>query len=75
MVNYYRDTWIRRSEILAHLSKLTSKNAKWRWTEIKQQAFDTVKKVIAQETLLRHPDFNKAFEIHTDASKYQWELL
>ena len=26
---------------------------------------------MSQETLLRHPDFNKEFEIHTDASKYQ----
>ena len=71
MVNYYRDMWIRRSEILAPLSKITSKTAKWQWTEVEQQAFDTIKKIVSQETLLRHPDFNKEFEIHTDASKYQ----
>ena len=71
MVNYYRDMWIRRSEILAPLSKITSKTAKWQWTEIEQQAFDTIKRIVSQETLLRHPDFNKEFEIHTDASKYQ----
>jgi len=29
------------------------------------------KKVIAKETLLAYPDFNKPFKIHTDASHYQ----
>ena len=71
MINYYRDMWIRRSEILAPLASLTSKSAKWQWNPEHQQAFDTIKKIIKQETLLRHADFNKPFEIHTDASKYQ----
>ena len=71
MINYYRDMWIRRSDILAPLAKLTSKEAKWKWTEEHQNAFDTIKRIVSQETLLRHPDFNKPFEIHTDASKAQ----
>ena len=71
MINYYQDMWIRRSEILAPLSEITSKNSKWSWNKEQQQAFDTIKKIVSQETLLRHPDFNKPFEIHTDASKYQ----
>jgi len=29
------------------------------------------KKVIAKETMLAYPDFNKAFQIHADASHYQ----
>ena len=71
MINYYRDMWIRRSEILAPLTQLTSKNAKWDWKNEHQMAFNTIKKIFSQETLLRHPDFNKPFEIHTDASKAQ----
>ena len=33
MINYYRDMWIRRSEILAPLTKLCSKNNKFVWKE------------------------------------------
>ena len=38
---------------------------------LKKKAFYKINKIIKQETLLRHADFNKPFEIHTDASKYQ----
>ena len=71
MVNYYRDMWAKRSEILAPLSALTSNKATWKWTHIEQAAFDTMKKVMSKETLLIYPDFNKTFEIHTDASHTQ----
>ena len=71
LINYYRDMWIRRSDILAPLATLTSKQTKWEWTEQHQQAFDTIKRIVSQETLLRHPDFKEPFEIHTDASKSQ----
>ena len=30
-----------------------------------------MKKIVAKEVLLAYPDFTKAFEIHTDASKTQ----
>ena len=71
MVNYYRDMWIRRSHILAPLNALTKKGNKWHWGETEQRAFDNIKRVMAKETLLHYPDFNKPFEIHTDASHYQ----
>ena len=71
MVNYYRDMWPKRSENLAPLSALTSSKVKWEWTAEHQKAFETMKILIAKETLLTYPDFNKTFEIHTDASKLQ----
>ena len=71
LVNYYRDAWIRRSEVLAPLTKLAGKNSEWKWTEVEQNAFDTIKRIIARDVLLAFPDFSKPFEIFTDASKHQ----
>jgi hypothetical protein len=71
LINYYRDMWVRRSHLLAPLSKLLSKNVKWKWTAIEQQAFENIKKVIGKEVLLAYPNFNKPFEIYTDASHLQ----
>ena len=75
MINYYRDMWIRRSEILAPLTHLTSDKNKWEWTNVHQRSFDLIKKVLSRETLLAYPDFSKPFEIHTDASDYQLGLV
>ena len=71
MINYYRDMWRGRSGLLAPLTQLTSKTAKWEWTNTHQKAFEDIKKVISKETLLAYPNFNKPFVVHTDASKTQ----
>ncbi len=71
IVNYYRDMWVRRSHILAPLAALTSKTAKWKWTDTERAAFEDMKRIIAKETLLAYPDFSKPFVIHTDASHTQ----
>ena len=71
MINYYRDMWIRQSEILSPLTKLCSKGVKFHWDAEQQQAFDIIKRLISQEVLLAYPNFNELFEIHTNASAYQ----
>lgn len=71
LVNYYRDMWIRRSDILAPLARLTSKTVKWNWTAECSDAFRKMKKVLSKEVLLAYPDFSKTFVIHTDASHSQ----
>jgi RNase H-like domain found in reverse transcriptase len=35
------------------------------------KGFENVTRLITKETLLTYPNFNKTFEIHTDASKVQ----
>jgi hypothetical protein len=84
MVQYYRDMWARRSEMLAPLTDLVgesretkttrmnkTKKKPWRWDPIHQQVFDNVKAAIAKETVLAYLDFSKPFEIYTDASLIQ----
>ena len=71
IINYYRDMWKRRSDLLAPLSTLCSPKAKWRWTDVEQKAFEAVKAAISKDVLLSYPDFSQPFNIHTDASKCQ----
>ncbi len=84
MVQYYRDMWVRRSEMLAPLADLVgecgemkttklnkTKKKPWRWDPIHQQALDDIKAAIAKETVLAYPDFLKPFEIYTEASSTQ----
>jgi hypothetical protein len=40
IINYYRDMWKRRSDLLAPLTALCSPAAKWQWTDVEQKAFD-----------------------------------
>ena len=75
MINYYRDMWIRRSEILSPLTKLCSTGIKFHWKPEQQIAFKLIKKLVSQEVLLAYPDFNELFEIHTDASAYQLDSV
>ena len=38
LINYYRDMWKHRSEIVASLSSMTSKQSKWNWSKECQKA-------------------------------------
>jgi len=71
VVNYYRDMWVRQSHVLAPLAALTSKTTKWKWEPQHRKAFAMAKIIIAKERPLAYLDFNKPFQIYTDASHYQ----
>ena len=86
MVQYYRDLWAKRSELLAPLTSLvgecgSTKDPKtkkkraprkpWHWDPVHQQAFDDVKAAIAKEVTLAYPDYSEEFEIYADGSKKQ----
>eukprot|EP00804_Cyclotella_cryptica_P028760 CCRYP_018726-RA/>CCRYP_018726-RA protein AED:0.53 eAED:0.19 QI:0/-1/0/1/-1/1/1/0/384 len=88
MVQYYRDIWARRSEILASLTDLVgecghtkvtrankTKKKPWHWDNIHQQAFDTVKATIARDVTFAYPDYSQGFEIYTDSSKFQLDAV
>jgi hypothetical protein len=65
------DICVRRSELLALLTSMTSKNVKFIWTDEHQKAFDNIKKMICREVMLTFLDFSKPFHIYTDASDKQ----
>ena len=84
MVQYYRDLWAKRSEMLAPLTDLVgecgqtkvtrakgTKKVPWHWDEAHQKAFETVKANIAKDVVLAYPDYDKVFEVYTDASSTQ----
>ena len=71
MINFYRDMWKKRSELLAPLTALTSKNVKYDWKDEQQKCFNAIKRVIGREVMLAYLDFNAQLEIHNDASKLQ----
>jgi hypothetical protein len=80
IVQYYRDIWEKRTDLLAPLTDLvaecgtTKKKRKakpWRWEAEHEDAFQKIKHIIARDVVLAYPDFSKEFLIYTDASKRQ----
>ncbi len=84
MVQYNRDLWARRSKMLAPLTSLVgecgqtkvtkakgTQKVPWYWTEVHQKAFNDAKATITKEVVLAYPDFDKVFEVYTDASTKQ----
>ena len=71
-VQYYRDMFRRRSDILHPLTSATSsKIKKFEWTSDMNKSFIDIKRIIAQNVLLAYPNFSLPFDIYTDASDYQ----
>jgi hypothetical protein len=82
MVQYYRDLWARRSNMLAPLTSLVrecsqtkstkakgTKKVPWHWDEVHQ--INHVKATNVKDVVLAYPDQSKVFEIYTDASSKQ----
>ena len=70
MVNYYRSMWPGRSTMITPLTAISGKNSIFRWTATEQKAFDNIKTKIAEDTILRYPDFSKPFVLYTDSSDF-----
>ena len=63
--------WQSWSHMLAPFTKLISIKRNFEWTQVKQDAFYKIKRILARDTLLTYPDFNETFKIHTNASAFQ----
>ena len=51
--------WARRSNMLATSTNIMSSKVKFKWTKIKQDTFEEIKRIVAHNTLLEYPDFNE----------------
>ncbi|KAG8371593.1 hypothetical protein BUALT_Bualt13G0104100 [Buddleja alternifolia] len=68
LANYYRRFIKVYSKIVNPLTDLLKKDQKWEWTVKCQRAFDLLKQAVSSEPMLKLPEFDKPFEVQTDAS-------
>ena len=68
LANYYRKFIAGYSKKAAALTDLLKKDTKWVWSQWCDEAFQNLKIAIASEPILKLPDFELPFEVHTDAS-------
>ena len=74
MINYCCDMWKQCSHVLARLTKILSKQSKKKiiWGIKQEKAFNRTKELISADAMLMFPQFGKPFEVHTNASNYQF---
>ena len=70
MINFYKEMYKGRAELLKPLTEKTGKGMKFCWTEEMQQAFLNIKAAIAEDVMLSYPRYGQTFYIHTNASKF-----
>ncbi|GFV93573.1 retrovirus-related Pol polyprotein from transposon 297 [Trichonephila clavipes] len=68
--SWYRKFIPNFSDIARPFSNWSKKSTAWKWTEIEQQAFQTLKQCLITPPILRRVDPKKPFIIRTDASSY-----
>jgi hypothetical protein len=68
LAGYYRK-FVRNFGILSRpLTDLLKKSAVFRWTQLEEEAFETLKASLISAPVLALPDFTQPFEVETDAS-------
>ena len=70
LATYYQSFIPHFAATMQPLYDLTKRNIKFEWKEEHQQAFDKIRKSIADDAVLKYPDFGKPFTIATDSSKF-----
>ncbi len=71
LASYYRKFIKNFAKIAAPLTNLLKKSAvTYDWAEACDEAFGTLKGILVKASVLKLPDFDKEFEIHSDASDF-----
>ena len=65
---FYRNFCTNLGTVAAPLTDLLKSKVKFLWTEACEQAFRKLKAILANEPVLKAPDFAKAFKLAVDAS-------
>ena len=70
MVGYFREYIPNLSNRNVHLRSLLGKDVPFVWSDQHEQEFQDLKSALLTDSvILKHPDWDKEFEVHTDASK------
>jgi len=65
LCNYYK-IYVQDFITIAHLFyALLKKDVAWTWSDVAQKAFNTLKEKLPEFPILKRPDFNKVFILHT----------
>ena len=56
---------------LAPITALTGKDVKFVWSKECDNVFKRMKEIMAEQTMVTLPQYNKPFDVQTDASKKQ----
>ena len=70
LATYYQAFIPHFATTMQPLYGLTKRNIKFNWTAVHQTAFDKLKNSIADDVVLKYPNFSKPFTIATDSSKF-----
>jgi hypothetical protein len=72
-VNFYRNMWPSCAHVLKPLADQSGlkKKTPIKLTDKMQQAFDKMRLLMVADALAEYPDYNKWFDIYTDASDFQ----
>jgi hypothetical protein len=68
IINYFRKLIPHLSHLSRPLNDLLKKDTPWEWTDVHQHAFESLKEALTTAPVLRHPDPDKHFYLHTDWS-------
>uniref|UniRef100_A0A8R1HID4 RNA-directed DNA polymerase n=1 Tax=Caenorhabditis japonica TaxID=281687 RepID=A0A8R1HID4_CAEJA len=68
MAGFFRKFIKKFSNIAEPLTRLNKKDVPFEWTSQQQEAFDTLKQLLASKPILTFPNYDKEFHIFTDAS-------
>ena len=68
--NFYRPFIYQFSHIARPLNELTRKDTPWTWGERQQEAFETLRKRITSEPMLKQPQLEQQFEVEVNTSGY-----